>query len=411
LFSSKGEHIGTAVEWVDISAREVFRSEMSAYYEACRVGQLSHRGNVSAMDENYAPILSQINEIVDTITAPLAEFREKLAAIATGDLTAKVERSYAGDHALLAQSLNETLDALNEILSQISEAATQVGVGSKELAGAAHTVSQSSTEAAASIEEISASMAEILSQTQQNTDNASTARQLSAEARSNAEVGRDQMNHMVQAMDAIQASSRDISKIIKVIDEIAFQTNLLALNAAVEAARAGAHGKGFAVVAEEVRNLAARSAKAAKETTELIENSIAKVETGSKMAKDTQRSLLEIVQTSTKVSDLVSEISTASMEQSQGLRQVNQGVSQLDAVTQQNSAAAEQTSAGAQELSGQAELVQSAVNSFKLNRQWAGTREPIRPQIRLESRSSQPPKLSHHPKDIIQLDDDEFGKF
>ena len=226
-------------------------------------------------------------------------------------------------------------------------------------------------------------MGQITAQTTQNAENATQANQLAVTARDGAKSGDEQMNEMLGAMREIEEASNNISKIIKVIDEIAFQTNLLALNAAVEAARAGVHGKGFAVVAEEVRNLAARSARAAKETTEMIEGSIKKVSFGTNIAKETATALGAIVSDVGKVTDLVAEIAAASNEQAEGINQVNAGLDQVNQVTQRNTATAEESAASAEEMSGQTGEMQGMISKFQLRevRSKAGLPDNISPEM------------------------------
>jgi methyl-accepting chemotaxis protein len=216
-------------------------------------------------------------------------------------------------------------------------------------------------------------MTELAAQTRDNADNANQANQLSATTKTSAVEGRELMNGMVQAMSEIDQASGDISRINKVIDEIAFQTNLLALNAAVEAARAGQYGKGFAVVAEEVRNLAGRSAKAARETAELIDNAMDKTRNGSELAGQTSTALEGIVSGATQATELIGEIATASGEQSAGIGQVHQGLGQIDQVTQRNTANAEESAAASEELSSQAEQLLQMLQQFKVGQQAAAT--------------------------------------
>ncbi|MCM8536504.1 MAG: methyl-accepting chemotaxis protein [Lentisphaeraceae bacterium] len=366
LRDDSGDFVGVAVEWLDNNDRASYRDEVISVIRAAKTGDLSKRGDVTSMSDIYKPMLQGINDIVDAIVAPVAELKERLISVADGDLTAYVTGEYEGDHEALKMALNDTLNNLNEIMHSVKTSSEQMAQGSGQVSDSSQSISQGATEQAASLEQITASMNEMSSQTKQNADNANQANQLAQSAQSGAEKGNEMMNNMLGAMSEIDDSAQKISKIIKVIDEIAFQTNLLALNAAVEAARAGVHGKGFAVVAEEVRNLAARSAKAAKETTELIEGSIKKVDAGTNVANSTSESLKEIVDGIGKVTDLIGEIAAASNEQALGISQVNQGLVQLDQVTQQNTANAEESAAAALELSEQANQLTEILGQFKL---------------------------------------------
>ncbi|MEL7648490.1 MAG: methyl-accepting chemotaxis protein [Sedimentibacter sp.] len=284
--------------------------------------------------------------------------------MASGDMTVQVEARSEND--LLGKAMKDMIDQNNEVLMNLKNASEQVAAGANQISAASIALSQGATEQASSIEELTASLEEISAQTSLNAQNASQANELAVNAKDGAEQGNRQMKEMLRAMEDINQSSGDISKIIKVIDDIAFQTNILALNAAVEAARAGQHGKGFAVVAEEVRNLAARSAQAANETTALIENSMKKSEDGTKIAKDTANSLDLIVREVEKMANLVGEIANASHEQAAGLEQINVGVMQVSQVVQANSATSEESAAASQELSGQAQMLKEMVGRFKL---------------------------------------------
>ncbi len=324
------------------------------------LGHLDMRLNMQRKDE-LGKMAEAMDSFADDLQLQVVDSLQKLAA---GDLTFSIAPKDERDQ--VRGAIKKLEEDLNQVMVQILATGDQIASGSTQVSDFAQSLSQGATESAASIEEISASISQMAGQTKDSAQNADQANKMSAETKALAVRGNNQMGEMVDAMGQIRVAGENIRKIIKVIDEIAFQTNLLALNAAVEAARAGQHGKGFAVVAEEVRNLAARSAKAARETTELIENSVEKTERGTVIADQTSQALHEIVQGVTKVSDLIQEIAAASSEQSHGITQVNQGLGQIDQVIQQTTATAEQSAATSEELSGQADLLKNMLAQFTL---------------------------------------------
>lgn len=302
------------------------------------------------------------------ISKPVRELVNVAEKIADGNLDVAVVAKHKDEIGTLFLAFKRMADNLNEVMTNFNSASEQVAAGSRQVSASSMALSQGATEQASSIEELTASLEEISTQTKLNAQNASQANELAETAKEKAIQGNQQMKQMLQAMEEINEASGNIFRIIKVIDEIAFQTNILALNAAVEAARAGQHGKGFAVVAEEVRNLAARSANAAKETTAMIEGSMKKVEGGTKIANDTALALNNIVEGVSKATSLVAEIATASNEQALGINQVNQAIIQVSSVVQTNSATSEESAAASEELSSQAEMLREQVKKFNLRK-------------------------------------------
>jgi methyl-accepting chemotaxis protein len=287
-----------------------------------------------------------------------------MGQIADGDLT--IDHKAISEEDTLSKAIIATLAKLNDMFSGIQIASEQVSVGAAQISDASQSLAQGSTEQAATVEELSASIQDVAEKTKQNADRAGQASELSNSIKGNAEKGSEQMEQMTNAVADINQASQDISKVIKVIDDIAFQTNILALNAAVEAARAGEAGKGFAVVADEVRNLASKSAAAAKETGTLIENSMRKAELGSSIAEQTAKSLAEIVEGINHSSDLITSIADSSEEQNVAISQINDGISQVSEVVQKNSATAEECAASAEELNAQSSVLQSNISQFQL---------------------------------------------
>jgi len=296
----------------------------------------------------------------------VGEIRERMHSLAEGDLSMESSYDFQGDFVLIKDSINEHVRNLNHTMSEINSSSSQVSSGAKQVADGAQSLAQGSTEQAAALEELSNSIAGITEKTKTNAATADKTSTLSVTIKDNAEKGSRQMDEMIAAVSDINEASRNIGKIIKTIDDIAFQTNILALNAAVEAARAGQAGKGFAVVAEEVRNLASKSAEAARDTGNMIQNSMDKAELGSRIAGETAASLNEIVVGIKESSGLITEIARSSEEQSLSITQINTGIDQVAQVVQQNSATAEESAAASEEMSGQSDLLQQLIAQFNL---------------------------------------------
>lgn len=313
---------------------------------------------------DFAIIKNSFNTAASSFLSNVNEINNVLEQMARGDLTQSIDSEYLGDFASIKTSINSINISLNETIRDISSASNQVNEGANQISSSAMVMAEGATKQTVSIQTLNASLERISALTQNNEENAENAKNQSVESVLNVKKCSTNMDSMLISMSEIKESSANISKIIKVIEDIAFQTNLLALNAAVEAARAGAHGKGFAVVAEEVRNLANRSQNAAKETTTLIEDSISKVNNGTNIANITANTLVTIVENTLDVSKIINNIADSSKNQSKEIIQTTSDVLEISNVVQSNSATSEESAAAAQELSSQSELLKQKIGFF-----------------------------------------------
>lgn len=359
-------------------------------------------------DDDLGGLMDNFNQIIDA-TRDQARLAE---VISNGDLTENVQPR--SDRDLLGKALRKLVEDNNRALGSIKESTMQVTIGAEQVANASQALAQGSTEQASALQQITASIDEIAEKTKNNATEATTANDLVNTVKAMAEDGNEQMKSLTSAMNDINDSSETISKIIKTIDDIAFQTNILALNAAVEAARAGVHGKGFAVVAEEVRNLAAKSASAASETAEMIEDSIRKVGNGRQLASETAESLDKIVASIDEVAGLISNIATSSNNQATAVSQIDQAISQVSTVVQTNSATSEECASASEELSNQSMNLRSQVGKYRLK----GGMESQNMGFQTDVPSPSPVKglpvtdnyNNSYNEQIISLDGD-FGKY
>ncbi len=335
--------------------------------KAGTTGDLEMRPEDTAMMQKLSQSQNEVGRLSNACGAfvtHITNISRHLHAVADGDLTADV--TPLSDSDTLGLSLHKMAENLNGMFSDINNGSAQVAIGSNQVASAAQALAQGATQQAASTQQLSSSIAEVAEKTKANAERAEHSAALAAKIKNSAEKGNQQMDQMMAAVKEISEASQSIAKVIKTIDDIAFQTNILALNAAVEAARAGQHGKGFAVVADEVRNLAAKSAEAAKDTEQLIADSIEKAGLGEHIAGETATSLSEIVEGINESTELVAEIAQSSDEQSQAIVEINIGVDQVAQVVQQNSATAEESAAAAQQMSSQSQVLQQLISQFRL---------------------------------------------
>ena len=351
----------------NLAAEVKVQEEINALVNAAASGDLTKRVALEDKQGFMRKLGEGMNELLEVLAAAMDDIARALDGMAKGDLTVSISKEYRGTFGKLKDDINATVAKLTEVVSSIKEAVDLIKTASMEVSMGNSNLSQRTQEQASALEETASSMEEMTSTVKQNADNAKQANQLVSGARTQAAEGGEVVTKAIGAMEAISGSSKKIADIISVIDEIAFQTNLLALNAAVEAARAGEQGRGFAVVATEVRNLAQRSAEAAKEIKDLINDSVEKVGTGSKLVDSSGNVLSEIVGSVKKISDIVAEISAASQEQASGIEQVNKAVMQMDEMTQQNAALVEQAAAASKSVEDQAVNLSEQVAFFHIN--------------------------------------------
>ncbi len=366
VINQNGERLGSVVEWNDRTLEVAAEKEIATIVEGAVLGDFSRRMDMTGKTGFFRQLGDGMNKLTQTSEASLNEVVRVLGALAKGDLTEKITNEYHGTFGRLKDDSNTTVEQLTEVIGHIKEAADTINTASKEIASGNTDLSQRTEEQASSLEETAASMEELTATVKQNAENAKQANQLASGASDIAIRGGEVVGQVVDTMSSISESSKKIVDIISVIDGIAFQTNILALNAAVEAARAGEQGRGFAVVASEVRNLAQRSAAAAKEIKTLINDSVDKVKVGTDLVDKAGKTMDEVVSSVKRVTDIMAEISAASVEQSSGIEQVNQAITQMDDVTQQNAALVEQAAAAAESLEEQAQQLSGLISTFRL---------------------------------------------
>ncbi|MDD2740826.1 MAG: methyl-accepting chemotaxis protein [Rhodocyclaceae bacterium] len=366
IHNERNERLGTVVEWNDRTAEVAIEEEVSGIISAAAAGDFSRRIGVDEMSGFFRQISSGINDLLEVNSHALTDVGAMLTRLSQGDLTQKIDTEYQGMLGRLKDDANVTVDNLQDIIFSIKGATDAINTAAQEIASGNQDLSARTEQQASSLEETTSNMEQLTSTVKQNADNARQANELAHKAQQIAEQGGQVVGQVVETMGAIHQSSNKISDIISVIDGIAFQTNILALNAAVEAARAGEQGRGFAVVATEVRNLAQRSAAAAREIKALISDSVDKVENGGRLVDQAGQTMGEVVASIQRVAKIMGDISHATHEQTTGIEQVGVAISQMDEMTQQNAALVEEAAAAAESLEEQARNLAESVSIFRL---------------------------------------------
>ncbi|MGZ8165328.1 MAG: methyl-accepting chemotaxis protein [Methylobacter sp.] len=376
--------------------------EIKMLTEAGSTGDFSKRSNTEGFGFVFKEILTDLNSLITFCDTGFSDISRIAEALAKGDLTQTIDKAYPGTFGQVITGMNATCENLKSLVSEIQDSTDTIHTAAKEIAAGNNDLSHRTEEQAASLEETAASMEQLTSTVHQNSESAKHANQLALSATQIASRGGAVVNQVVTTMDSINSSSRKIVDIISVIDSIAFQTNILALNAAVEAARAGEQGRGFAVVAAEVRNLAHRAAAAAGEIKGLIDDSVGKVEDGSKLVAQAGHTMKEIVTSIQHVTAIMSQITAASIEQTSGIEQVNQAIAQMDEVTQQNAALVEQAAAAAESMEEQAQNLSVTVANFKVDNNLT-TDKSLSSMIRLSATNNVPVYKNKHSQALHTL--------
>lgn len=367
VFDESRNRIGTVVEWLNRTSEVAIEDEIQSIVDGALHGDLSQRIGLDGKNGFFATLSQSVNSLVTVSEQVVNEMVTVLSSMARGDLTRTIDAKYDGTYDELKNHTNSTLSKLTEVMDDIRSNSNNVLALSSEIADGNNYLSERTEEQASRLLDTASSMEQMTSTVVQNAGSAKEADGFAISAREEAQKGRVVIKNAVVAMGGITDSSKKISDIIRVIDDIAFQTNLLALNAAVEAARAGEQGRGFAVVATEVRNLAGRSAIAAKEIKVLIQESVVKVEEGSTLVNQSGETLEGIMNSITKVSDIIGQIAVASREQSDGIELVNNAIAKIDEITQQNSQLVKQAATSSESMGGMAKELNNVVEFFSTN--------------------------------------------
>lgn len=367
VFNDDGVRIGAVVEWKDRTAEVLVEQDIARIVDAAVQGNFAERIDEADKADFVLVLAKGLNELTSTAETALSEINSVLSAVASGDLTERIEGNFAGLFGELKDSCNATAENLARMLGEIRHAAETINTAASEISEGNTDLSSRTEQQASNLEETASSMEELTGTVRQNSDNSRQANVLAAKASEVAVSGGQLIEQVVTTMASINESAQKISDIIGVIDGIAFQTNILALNAAVEAARAGEQGRGFAVVASEVRTLAQRSANAAKDIKALISDSVNKIRNGNDLVDKSGATMKDVVVSIKRVNDIMAEIAAASLEQSTGIDEISKAVNQMDEMTQQNAALVEQAAAAAESLLAQAEQLNEHVAKFKLD--------------------------------------------